>query len=108
MKAVTPLLLSDNAMYEDTPVRANSALANYLNNTTTDNLGDYEVPISTKSTKSSASTTPRAPAESMYVAMDGVESIQKEQKLNGDFVDSFEYSQDGSERYEVHKVSVQK
>ena len=45
----------------------------------------------------------------MYVAMDGVESVQKEQKLNSDFVDSFEsyqHSQDGSERYEVHRVSM--
>ena len=98
-------LSPDNQVYDGAPVRSNSALANYLNKT----INDYEIPISTKG--DSVRMQGRAPPlESMYIAMEGGESLQTTTQNNerSDFTDSFETnpdSQPDSGRYEVQKVT---
>ena len=66
-------------MYEvPVPVRANTALLNQLN--------VYEVPIPSPTEQ----TRSRPPQESVYVAMEGSESIQTNHRVENVFNDSFD------------------
>lgn len=71
-------------------------------------INDYEIPISTKSQRGGSVRAP--PPESMYIAMEGGESLQIAAKNveRSEFTDSFETypdSQPDSGRYEVQKVT---
>lgn len=103
-------MLVDNALYDDGPMRSNSALAHYLNKTTK-MITDYEVPVNTRSQQTSGfgvqfpgrQLTP----ESIYIQMEGQESVNASNQKS-EFTDSFETcsdSQPDNGGYEVKKVN---
>jgi len=95
-------LFIDNEAYDNTPVRANSALARYFNSTIADKPSmEYEVPISSKDSLAPPTSPPRGKLESMYVSMDSatVEQAARTPEL----VDSME-TDHGNERYSIHRV----
>ncbi len=93
-------------------MRANSALANYLNSTFSATSGAttyYEVPINSKVKATKSVPLPRNKMESMYVAMDGASVEKPLDPDSPEFIDSFETyaaSEVESEKHEVQKVSL--